>query len=544
MPVPAQRTFDDLGAPLFEVPFCVLDIETTGGSPADCAITELGAVKYRGGDVEGTFHTLVDPGCAIPPFITVITGITHAMVVDAPPISEVLPAFLEFLGDAVIVGHNVRFDLSFLNAACDRLGYPRLPRRSVDTLALARRLVRGEVRRLDLASLAAHFRSPVKPTHRALDDARATAHVLWSLMERAGTIGVTHLDDLLTLPTARGAPSYRKLSLTDGLPRRPGVYLFGDRDGEVIYVGKAKDLRSRVRSYFYGDQRRSVATMLRELATIDHRVCETELEAEVTELRLIQAHRPRHNRRSRPGAAPHWVVLTDERFPRLSMVRRPRLESAATLGPFRGLRSARRIVEALWDALPIRRCAGPPGRRSAPCAFAQLGVALCPCDGTLDEVTYRETVARLVAGVEGDPGLLLGPLDRRIAELASRRRFEEAAWVRDRRGALAKALERRRAWIALRDAGLIRAEAPDGGGAVLERGRLVAAWADGSRPPLIAAPSESGGSWLPVPESLADAEEAHLVWRWLTSGEVRLLDASAPLVMPARPVPALERIAL
>jgi DNA polymerase-3 subunit epsilon len=273
-------------------------------------------------------------------------------------------------------------------------------------------------------------------------------------------------------------------------------------------------------------------------------VCATELEAEVTELRLIQAHRPRHNRRSRPGAAPHWVVLTEERFPRLSMVRKPRPDARAALGPFRGRSAARRVVEALWDAVPIRRCTGPPGRRSAPCAFAQLGVALCPCDGSLDPSSYREVVECLVAGVEADPALLLDPLDRKIAELAVRRRFEEAAWVRDRRRSLATALERRRAWTTLRDAGLVRAEASDGSGAVLERGRLVAAWADRSRPPLLPTSCGESASPLPVPESLADAEEAHLVWRWLTSGGVHLVDASAPLVMPARPVPVLERIAV
>ena len=108
---------------------------------------------------------------------------------------------------------------------------------------------------------------------------------------------MTHLDDLLRLPTAKGSPHYGKISLTDSLPRSPGVYLFRDRDGEVIYVGKAKNLRTRVRSYFYGDNRRSIAQMLRDLHTIDHHPCTTELEAEIAELRLIHANRPRYNRR-------------------------------------------------------------------------------------------------------------------------------------------------------------------------------------------------------------------------------------------------------
>ncbi|HSO49286.1 MAG TPA: exonuclease domain-containing protein, partial [Acidimicrobiia bacterium] len=165
-----QPSFDDLSTPLFDVTFCVLDLETTGGSPLNCAITEIGAVKYRGGELIGTFQTLVDPGLPIPPSITVLTGITEAMVVDAPGIGEALPSFLEFIGDSVIVGHNVRFDLSFLRAAGTQLGYEPLSNDSVDTAGLARRLVRDEVRNLRLQTLSAHFRSPVTPIHRALDD--------------------------------------------------------------------------------------------------------------------------------------------------------------------------------------------------------------------------------------------------------------------------------------------------------------------------------------------------------------------------------------
>ena len=199
---PRQASFEDLGTPLHDVTFCVLDLETTGGSAADCAITEIGAVKVRGGEVLGTFQTLVDPGAAIPPTIVLLTGITQAMVINAPRIETVLPTFAEFVGSSVIVGHNVRFDLSFLDAAADRLGYRKFSANdSVDTAALARRLVRSEVRNLRLATLAAHFRSPTTPIHRALDDATATMHVLHSLVERAGTIGVTALEDLLTLPS-------------------------------------------------------------------------------------------------------------------------------------------------------------------------------------------------------------------------------------------------------------------------------------------------------------------------------------------------------
>ncbi len=541
MPLPLQRTFEDMGAHLSTVPFCILDIETTGGVAADLGITEIGAIRFVGGEVERTFHTLVDPGLPIPPAITMLTGITHRLLRGAPRVAAVIPTFLEFVGDAVIVGHNVRYDMGYLHAAAAAHGYGRIPNRTLDTLRLARRLLPAEVRDFRLGTLAAHFRAPAPPIHRALEDATATAHVFWGLLERAGALGITHLDDLLAFPASRGRPDFRKISLADGLPRHPGVYLFRDRRGEVFYIGKAKDLRSRVRSYFYGDERKSVEQMLRELAAIDHRVCATELEAEVTELRLISAHRPRHNRRSKPPRSSHFVRLTRERFPRLALARSIAPEAHFHLGPFRSLTTARTVMEALWDATPVRRCTHPPGSRSAPCSFAQLGDALCPCDGTLDESAYAPVVERLVSGVATNPDLLLRPLETRIASLARERRFEEAGWVRDRHRALASALQRRRAWGAMQHAGLMRLEGTDGG-ALVDRGRLVAAWPGGAQPPLL--PADPGGTVEEVARTTVDAEEAHLVWRWLEAGTVQLIESSAPLWLPTRPVKVLTRIAV
>ena len=535
-----QRSFADLGTHLSEVTFCVLDLETTGGSPADCGITEIGALLFTGGEPSGTFQTLVNPGGPIPPFITVMTGITQAMVIEAPPIEEVLPTFLEFLGNAVIVGHNVRFDISFLNAASEQLGYPKLANPWTDTLKLAQRLCRNEIRNLKLETLAAHFRSPTRPTHRAFDDASATAHVFWALLERAGTIGVTHLDDLLALRSARGTANYKKIGLTDGLPRRPGVYLFKDRLDNIIYVGKAKNLRSRVRSYFYGDERRSIHTMLRELDGLDFRVCETELEAEVTELRLIAAHSPRHNRRSKPPRAQQWVKLTPERFPRLSIARVHKDDGGLYLGPFRNKRAADLVLTGIWDATPIRRCRGAAGKRRARCAFAQIGVALCPCDGELKESEYSEVVKRIRDGIEHDPTLLLDPLALRMADHAREQRFEEAGWIRDRYQALAKAIDRRRAWIALQQAGLLWAENMDGEGALIEQGRLVAAWRGHGQAPLLQPNSAEHPPQTPA--SVADAEEAQLVWRWLIRPGVRVVDSTGPLALPRHPVPELGRL--
>lgn len=533
-----QPSFDDLSTPLYEVVFCVLDLETTGGSPAACEITEVGAVKYRHGKLIGSFQTLVDPGLPIPPSITVLTGITRAMVIDAPTIETVFPSFLEFLGDSVVVGHNVRFDLSFLNAAAMRLGYERLQNKSVDTAALARRMVRSEVRNLRLQTLAAHFRSPVAPIHRALEDAQATAHILHALLERVGSLGVTNLDDLLQLPTAKGSPHFSKIGLTESLPRRPGVYIFRDRHGSPIYVGKATNLRARVRQYFYGDKRRTITDLMRELDTLEHRVCDTVLEAEVTELRLIHAHRPRYNRRSRPPKTSHFLKITSDRFPRLSIVRSVRDDGLAYLGPFRSKRTADQVMMAIWDAVPIRRCRTRAGSRQGKCASAQLGVAECPCDGSLGEAEYRQTVDHLLMGISSFPQLLLDPLVERMSRLAHEQRYEEAGRVRDRHEALARALEMRRAWQALAGAGFFEIEDVSGNRIVVDQGTLVETRPPGVTPRLTAQPGDEAVT--EVPPSVQAAEEAGLIWRWLSDNPVRLTEATGHLALPRSPIVRLK----
>ena len=531
-----QPSFDELSTPLYAVTFCVLDLETTGGSPNDCEITEIGAVKYRGGELLGSFQTLVDPGLPIPPSITILTGITQTMVFDAPTIHVALPSFLEFIGDAVIVGHNVRFDMSFLQASARRLGYQAMANDTVDTAALARRLVRDEVRNLRLQTLAAHFRSPVTPIHRALDDAQATAHVLHALLERSGNLGVTNLDDLIQLPKARGSAFYSKIGLSEALPRRPGVYIFRDRHGTPIYVGKATNLRARVRQYFYGDQRRTIGNLMRELASIDYVICETPLEAEITELRLIHTHRPRHNRRSRPPKTSHWVKLTREAFPRLSVVRTLKDDGLAYLGPFRSKQAADLVVSALWDATSIRRCRASPSTRSAPCAPAQLGVAMCPCDGSLSLGVYRPVVERLIEGLDQDPELLLAPLVDKMTQLAGQHRYEEAGWLRDRHGALARAIDRRRIWRSLADLGFCEVESREGCRVLIDHGRLVSTWRLDHAPLLRPAPTLGEGEHHQVPHSVEMAEEADLIWRWLDTNEIRLVEATGFLALPSHQV--------
>ncbi|MGH2754747.1 MAG: exonuclease domain-containing protein, partial [Actinomycetota bacterium] len=232
-----QRSFEELGSPLSEITFCVLDLETTGGSHVDSSITEIGAVKVRRGEVEGTFHTLVDPGRPVPAFIRLLTGITDELLIGAPDINAVLPSLIGFVEGSVLVAHNARFDVGFLNAALRRAEYPAIANPIVDTALLARKILAGEVPNHKLSTLARHLRCAHQPCHRAFADVLATIDVLHHLIERVAGFGVTTLEDLISISSARLDGTFGKIRLTDELPRAGGVYRFVGSRGQTLYVG-------------------------------------------------------------------------------------------------------------------------------------------------------------------------------------------------------------------------------------------------------------------------------------------------------------------
>ena len=453
-----QRSFDDLGTPLADTTFCVLDLETTGGHRSTDTITEIGVVKVRGGQCLGTFQTLVNPGRAIPPRITVLTGLTDALVADAPRIESVLGTLMEFLGDAVLVAHNVGFDLGFLRAALERSGRARYSPVTIDTVALARRLVRDEVPDCKLGTLASRFRLDHRPSHRALDDALATTDLLHLLIERASGLGVVGLDDLAALAKLAGHPQAAKLSLTTSLPRTPGVYLFRGRDDEVLYVGKATNLRQRVRSYFGSDDRRKVGPMLRETRRVDHLELPDPLTAAVIEQRLIARVLPRYNRAGTRADRYCYVRLdTEAPWPRLAVVREPSA-AGAHLGPLPSRTVATLVIEAIQSVVPLRRCSTRLSRRhvpdpvAAPCSAAQLGVAWCPCADHVDPRVYRDAVETARRALAGEVDHISGALVAKMADLVAQQRFEEAALTRDRLAAFLTAARRHRLVEALRAA--------------------------------------------------------------------------------------------
>jgi DNA polymerase-3 subunit epsilon len=360
--------------------FVVFDLETTGLRPGSARICEIGAVRVTGLELGERFETFVNPRVPLPPAITALTGIEPRALRGAPSADLAVRRFLDFAGEAVLVAHNARFDLAFLDREVERLTGRRVAAAVVDTVWLARRLLEGRTRRVGLAALAQFFGTAARPCHRALPDAEATAEALVQLVGLAQERGARTVADLVDLSAPRARRLHAKRSLAAGAPTRPGVYLFRDRHEQVLYVGRARDLRARLRSYFRGErQRPAVEAALGALARIEWRVVGSELEAALEELRLIRELRPPAN--ARGGRADRWAYL-----------RRRGSEWVAGStpsyhGPIRSRGLARRAARALGDW-------------------------------------------------NGEPRDALPSVRARMRRLAGQQRFEDAARLRDRLGAL------------------------------------------------------------------------------------------------------------
>jgi DNA polymerase III epsilon subunit family exonuclease len=334
--------------------YVVFDLETTGLRPGSARPCEIGAVRVRGLDLEDRFQTLANPGARLSPAVAALTGLRDEELRRAPPVQAAVRRFLAFAGDAVLVAHNARFDLAFLDNETMRVTGRRVGATVVDTVGLARRLLGRQP--ANLAALSYRFATEARPCHRALPDAEATAEILLCLIGMAQERGARTVADLVELAATRPRRVHRKRNLAFGAPPSPGVYLFRDAHDQVLYVGRARDLRARLRSYFRSDrQRPAVEAALGALERIEWRVTGSEVEAALEELRLIRELRPPANARS---ARPDRYMYLRRRGETVVCSAQP-----SALGPLTSRRRAQLAARALqgveWetldDALPKLR---------------------------------------------------------------------------------------------------------------------------------------------------------------------------------------------
>ncbi|QKD79622.1 DEDD exonuclease domain-containing protein [Actinomyces marmotae] len=542
-----QSSFEDMGTPLREATFVVVDLETTGAGPGAHAITEIGAVRVRGGIVDDEFSTLANPGAPIPAQITLLTGITNAMVATAPPLAEALAAFLAWsrrsspadggAAGPILVAHNARFDVGHLRGAARALGLPWDEPRVVDTLALARRAwSRADVPNHRLGTLASFVGSPTRPTHRALDDARATVDVLHAALEALAPLGITHVEDLSTAADPVPAKRRAKAHLADPLPHAPGVYQFRSPAGQALYIGSASDLRRRVRSYFTAAEKRGrIARMLDTAVSVRHIETPTEIEARVRELRLIAELDPPLNRRSRAPQRQPWLRVAQGRGglgPRLALTTAlPTDDAPEAVGPFPSRASgleAQRAAESVlrlsaWDGTDLR----------------QASVHDSPADAR----TARQALA-------GRIDLVAAPILERVAALAERERYEEAgAWTSRLRSLLLGARRAETARPLLACPHLIAARRREAGGwelVAVRWGKLAGSLVSppGADPRPYVDDLRATAQVVDRPERVGQAasvEETLLLASWVLDDGARLVEVDGDPSVLAWPIGAAAR---
>jgi len=476
--------------PLESATYVVVDLETTGLRPGSSQICEIGAVRVAGLELTDEFQTLVDPGMQLGPGVAALTGLDDRLLRGKPPPAVAVRRFLSFAGDAVLVAHNARFDLAFLDRETARLTGSRLAGPVVDTVALARRLLAGRVPRASLAQLAHWVGTSAQPCHRALPDAQATAEVLLALIGLAQERGARTVADLVALQATRTRRVWDKRELAFGAPQRPGVYLFHDRNDEVLYVGCARDLRARLRSYFRSERLRpAVEAAVGATERIEWRVLGSELEAALVELRLIRELRPPANARV---SRPERHVWLRTRGDGVVASTQP-----SPVGPIRSRRRAQLAARALL----------------------------------VDEL--------------GRPAAALPRLRRRLASLSDACRFEDAARLRDRIEALeavCRDLDRLNRMRALERCLVVPAVEPGHVRAYFLAGGRIAA--ERTLPP-------GGGAHLEIEAGLAaarrpgelDLDELQLVARFLRRPppELRVVPLQKDAILRAADAAALGR---
>jgi DNA polymerase-3 subunit epsilon len=449
---------DLLEQPLATTEFLVVDTETNGKAGDACELTEVGAVLVGGGELHDRWETLVSGVAPLSRSIQRFTNITQGMVDEAPAADAVLPDLADLIGSPparVLVAHNASFDRRVLRQAFERAGldWPNPP--TLCTVALARRFapLAGQRR---LAALADALGIEVDTTHRALADAETCARVFCALFGRLCAHAPTVADALETLNAGRRRPRRPRAGRTTGpigaikrhkggrvdfaaLPDEPGVYIFRNAAGQVLYVGKSVTLRTRARSHFATSAPPEGWT--EQAALVDHRTTNSELGALVLEHRLIKELRP-------PGNVVHkhddaYVYLRcrlDIAYPVIEVAREPAAGRAVTIGPLRSRAAAVELKEQLDSLFGLRHCGRKLTLRPWPSAYGQMGRCMSPCLNDLDPNLYRrkldEALAVFTGAGEGGAALL-SHIDAQMHAAAADERYERAAWLRRRRERIA-----------------------------------------------------------------------------------------------------------
>ncbi len=544
-------------APLRTAEYLVVDTETNGRSGAECEVTEIGAVLVGGGELHERWETLLAVRAPLGRGIQRFTGISQAMVDEAPPAEAMLPDLAALLEGRVLVAHSAPFDVRVLRQAFARenVAWPDPP--VLCTVALARRLA-PLARQRRLGPLAEHLGVEVGVTHRALADAETCARVLCALLPRLCAHAATLADAWALLTPVR--PRRARAGATDGgrslrgvrrrildtshLPREPGIYVFRNSAGQPLYVGKSVDVRARARAHFAPSSPDS--DWVAQVEVVEYETTASELGALLLEHRRVGELKPPGNERLKHLDAGVWLrCRLDIAFPILEVAAEPAAGRAVNVGPLRGKHAALELVEQLNSLFGLRHCGRTLPKREWPSAYGQMGRCLSPCLRDLDPNAYRGRLDQALALVGGgDAGRpLLAHVERQMHEAAAAQAYERATWLRRRGVRLRELLERLGTAVEATHARprLVLAEHPDGdrADAVFLVGGRVVDWGEVGGADDLATRTQRALALAPGPTEVpsltaAEAAAARIAASWIVREE--------PRELALRPAPDAARV--
>lgn len=416
------------------ISFTVVDVETTGLSARNERVIEIALVKVENLKIVEKFSTLINPQRQIPSFISMLTGITNSDVKNAPLFHQVYPVLLEKTESSVLCGHNLQFDLSFLRNEVQLIGDDFNPSHTLCTLKLARKLF-PHLKSRSLTPLAYHLNIKNKNSHRALGDAETTAKVLIKLLKLLKeNQGINSLDEILAYQS--GLKSFQSLKIKQelqndfyNLPNAPGIYYFLNSKNEIIYIGKAKSLRERVKSYFSPTADTKVRKIIRQAKRLHHIITNSELTALIAEAESIKVKNPKHNKMLKGYGNKYFIkVLNIKSVPHLDITNKFDFDGCDYFGLYHSKKDAQKIVEFINKTFAIRECSEKEFLKSRPCFLYDIQRCVAPCLGVEFNIQkHNRELEEVYRFLNGENQNAMNRLLNKMKYYSSQQMYEKAA---------------------------------------------------------------------------------------------------------------------
>jgi DNA polymerase-3 subunit epsilon len=419
-----------------QVEFSVLDVETTGLSARENHVIEIGIVKVKNLKIASKFQSFVNPGCKIPYFITQFTGITDEDIIDAPFFSELADKIENVIGDSVISAHNISFDDSFLKYEFFRTGREPLSNHKICTLKIARRLY-PSLKSKSLSSITQYLRLKNSNAHRALADAEVTARALIKMIKKLKKDeGIETLDELHSYQSrvaTRGRLKIKKNLNNDvsSLPNAPGIYYFLNKKNEIIYVGKAKSLGERIKTYFSPTASKKAKKIVRQASKLKTEITNSELTALLTEAETIKLFNPKHNSQLKKYGNKYFIRINKtHNYPKLEISNHFDFDGNDYFGLFISRKRADKVMEMIDKTFTLRECTDKEFAKMKKCFLADIERCTAPCIKTKDP-DYSDELEKVYEFLNGKNQTALDRLLHKMKDYSSKQKYEKAAEVKE-----------------------------------------------------------------------------------------------------------------